>query len=281
MYRIRTVVVSGLSAFAILAAGQGAWGALLKTNLSATPAVPWSFPAMAFVLWGLWRFLSATPERRKSLRAYRAPGRTFVWAAMAGAFAAASIAGLWIVLFQVVRMPANALPSVAGYPVWTLAAMAVMGSIVAPVTEEAAFRGYCQSALERDFSGAAAILISSALFAAAHLTHGFYWPKLLVYFLFGAFMGTLAYISGSILPGIPAHSIADLTFFIAVWPYDSARPLIWQYGTDVWFWVHCAQAIVFGALAILALRRMARTRVSSASIARMPAGGLSPSSASQ
>ena len=129
---------------------------------------------------------------------------------------------------------------------------------VSPITEEAAFRGYCQVILEREFTAPIAVLISSAFFTAAHVVHGFLGPKLLVYFLVGVVFGVMAYVANSTVPAIPVHIIGDLTFFTLVWPYDATRQLVWEGGADRWFWIHVAQAIIFTVLAIPAFVRLAR-----------------------
>jgi len=54
------------------------------------------------------------------------------------------------------------------------------------------------------------------------------------------------------------HIIGDLTFFALVWPHDAARRLVFDSGTDIWFWIHLAQAIVFTLLAVSAFQRLAR-----------------------
>jgi len=41
----------GVLAFAITTLAGGIWSALLVTNLQTTPAIPWSVPAMAVLLW--------------------------------------------------------------------------------------------------------------------------------------------------------------------------------------------------------------------------------------
>jgi membrane protease YdiL (CAAX protease family) len=48
-----------------------------------------------------------------------------------------------------------------------VALMILMGSFVAPLIEEAGFRGYFQAALEREFRGPVAVVIASVLFALA------------------------------------------------------------------------------------------------------------------
>lgn len=60
--------------------------------------------------------------------------------------------------------------------------MIMMGSLVSPFMEEAAFRRYFQVVLEKEFRGVVAVAVSSLLFALAYFIHGAYWPKLLVIF---------------------------------------------------------------------------------------------------
>jgi len=252
-------------AFLILAIGQGIWGALLLSNLKSNPRVPWSVPIMAVVLSLMWRYLGGrgwprgTSEgRRRLLRANRVSCAALAWATLAGLLAIVALAGIWIVLFQLVRTPPNVLADFSRYPLLTASAAILMASLVSPLTEEAAFRGYCQVILEREFTAPVAIVASSFLFMLAHLTHGFFWTKLLVYFLVGFVFGTTAYLSQSTLPAIPVHIVGDLTFFLLVWPYDAGRRLAWQGGVDHWFEIHVAQAVVFTVLAISAFCRLKR-----------------------
>jgi hypothetical protein len=155
-------------------------------------------------------------------------------------------------------MPPNVLPEYSKYPALTVSAFILVGSLVSPLMEEAGFRGYLQVALERDFNIPVAVLLSSLFFALAHLNHGVLVPKLLVYFLVGVTFSTLAWLTDSILPVIPVHIMGDLTFFILIWPHDKARPLFSAGGAGMWFWLHCAQTVLFAALAALAMRRVAR-----------------------
>jgi membrane protease YdiL (CAAX protease family) len=255
--QILAVVCSGFLAFFILVIGQGVWGALLIGNLRTSPAIPWCAPVMAVALWLFWQYLSGkgwprstSNARHRYLRANRAPGSVWTWALVAGVLSIVSLAGLWIVLFQLVKTSPNVIDDFSKYPSLMAALVIVMASLVSPITEEAAFRGYCQSILEREFTGTLAILISSALFTAAHIVHGLAWPKLLVYFLVGVVFGVTAYLTKSILPALPVHIIGDLTFFIFVWPHDATRRLVWDAAPDAWFWIHVAQAVAFAALAI-------------------------------
>jgi membrane protease YdiL (CAAX protease family) len=267
--RTLKVVGFGVLAFGVATFAGGIWSALLVTNLQSTPAIPWSVPVMALLLWLMWSYLggwgwpSGTSEaRRRYLRAHRRPGRTYLWAWVAGALSVVALAGYWIVLFQLVKVPANLLSDVSGYPRITVALMILMGSLVAPLMEEAGFRGYFQVALEREFRAPAAVAISSVVFALAHgPTQGFLWPKLLFYFLVGVAFGATAYLTNSILPAIPVHVVGLLIFFTVVWPQDAVRRSVWNGGMDYWFWIHGVQAIMFTGLALGAFRQLARVSI--------------------
>jgi membrane protease YdiL (CAAX protease family) len=263
--RTLNVVGLGLLALAITILAGGFWSALLVTNLRSSPAVPWSVPAMALLLWLAWSYLggsgwprSTSEARRRYLRANRKSGQTYLWAFVAGVLSMVALAGTWIVLFRLVKMPPNALSDVSSYPRITVALMILMGSLVSPLMEEAGFRGYFQVALEREVRAPLAVVICSVVFALAHgPTQGFLWPKLLFYFLVGMAFGATAYLTNSTLPAIPVHFVGLLVFFTLIWPRDAARRLVLQSGTDSWFWIHAAQAVVFTVLAVGAFRRLA------------------------
>ena len=284
--RTLSVVGFGLLAFAITIFAGGVWSALLVTNLRTSPAVPWSVPAMALLLWLMWSYLGGrgwprrtSEARHRHLRANKRSGRTYLWALAAGVLSVVALAGLWVVLFHLVKMPPNALPDVSSYPRMTVALMIVMGSLVAPLMEEAGFRGYFQVALERELRGPVAVMLSSLVFAFAHFAHGILWPKLLVYFLASTAFGLTAYLTNSTLPALVPHMIGDLTFFTLVWPHDAARRLVWESGTDSWFWMHVAQAVLFAILAVWAFQRLASVSSQDAPL-RATNLGLHPAAAS-
>ncbi len=265
--RIRAVLWAVLVTAVISVVGAGIWTALITTNLRTTPAIPWAVLVMAVVLWIIWQYLGGrwwprrTSEARRSyLRANRVPLSVLGWALAASILSLLALAGFWIVLVELAGTGGNpTIPDYSRYPHLTVVLGLLMGSLVSPLTEEAAFRGYAQVRLRRAFPAAATVTIASVLFAFWHgPTQGFVWSKLLFYFVVGLAFGTTAYLTNSSLPAIPAHILGDLTFFFLIWPYDAARPSVWRDGPDLWFWIALLQALVFAALAILAFRRLSR-----------------------
>ncbi len=81
--------------------------------------------------------------------------------------------------------------------------MAAAASLLAPLAEEVAFRGYLLSALRTRFSPALSIGASAILFAAMHLDP-VRFPAVL---FLGAWLGWLAWRSGSIWPAVAAHAV--------------------------------------------------------------------------
>jgi membrane protease YdiL (CAAX protease family) len=259
---------SAVVAFLILFVGQTIWGLLLAGNFkNSTRSAPWSVAVMAMVLWLFWQYLggkwpprSNSETRKRYLRANAVSRSEFALSFVAGVLAVIALAGYWIVFFQLVKTPPNVLDNPSKYPVLTIVLVVAMSSLVSPIVEEIAFRGYCQQILEDRFSGQMAVFLSSLLFMLAHANHGWYWPKLSVYFLAGVTFGTLALLTNSILTSLPVHILGDLMFFILIWPHDGARALVGAGGADNWFWLHAGQAIVFTVLSLIAFRRLSKLR---------------------
>ena len=266
--KFAAILWSALLAFLILFVGQTTWSVLLAVNFkNSTTAAPWSTAAMAVVLWLLWRYLGGgwwprgTSEARKGYLRANPVSRTALGISfLAGLLAVVALAGYWIVFFQLVKTPPNVLADASKYPWLTVVLVVAMSSLVSPIVEEIAFRGYCQQVLERHFSGTAAVFLSSLLFMLAHANHGWYWPKLTVYFFAGVTFGVIARLTNSILTTLPVHIVGDLTFFLLIWPRDAVRVLVTAGGADMWFWLHVAQAVVFTGLAWMAFRELRKLR---------------------
>ena len=145
----------------------------------------------------------------------------------------------------------------ADLPPYLTALAYVMGSLNAPVTEEAAFRGYAQTRLERAFPPVAAVMLSSLLFAFFHApTQGFIVWKLLFFFLVGALFGTIAYRTRSTIPALPVHFTGDMLFFFFVWPADASRSFVPTSGVDASFVLSVVAMLLLAPLATFALRSL-------------------------
>ena len=267
--RIVTFLWAGAVAFLIVLVGQALWGVLVTANLKATPRLPWAVAVMAVVLFLMWKYLGGrwwpsrtSQARRRCLRANPVARNVLLWSFAAGSTGVIALAGCWICLSQLAQFPPNQLPDTSKYPTFTVLAMLIMASIAAPVAEEAAFRGYCWTILERQFRPVSVFMLSSLLFALAHFTQGLALAKLLVYFLGGLLFAGVAYAANSIWASIPVHAFADLVAFTLLWPRDSTRQTVFAGGPNAWFWIHSTQALIFTVIAVLLLqktRRVARS----------------------
>ncbi len=257
-------------AYFISLAGQGVWTGLLTVNLSITPKIPWSVPLMAGLLWGIWQYLDGwgwphrTAELRNHyLRAKWLTGEVLGWALLAGGLSITALAGYWMIMAKVTRLPGNGLTNLSNIPVLTTILAISMGSLVSPILEQAGFFGYGQSFLEQRFPKIAAVLIIAVIYAVGpHPPSGStVWPRLVFYFLTGLTFAMLAYLTQSILPGLVVHIFGILVFFTLIWPYDPARPLISQVGLDTDFWIYLALGVISSGLAIMAFLKLRRVRI--------------------
>ena len=261
MTRPSPIQILGTIIFAFLLVGfaGGAWSFVLLRNLHSSPGYPWCVAVMGFLLWILWQYLSGRWGPRKSaeyrsraLRANPLPARTFVLAVSAGLCAVVSLAGLWIVLSRLTTIPKHLLPDFSPYPVATVVLVLVMAALVNAIAEEAGFRGYLQSMLEQRFGGLGAIVATALLMAPAHgATQGFAWQIVVFYLLIDVALGTIAYLTNSILPGIFVHAAGLLLFFTVVWRPEAARFTLWE---------GSASFAIFGAISIAAYLRLAASR---------------------
>jgi len=276
--RLCAPLLAGLAAFAILAVGQGLWGAMVMLNVKTTPALPWAALVMPLVLAVLVAFLAGRIGPKKAARRAFVPlarvsGRAWLWALVGGGCGVVSAAALWTVMAAIVRVPPNVLPDMHGLPVTTIVPLLLVSIAAAPLSEEIAFRGYAMGILRRQFSPITALVITSVLFAAAHLTQGLYAPKLIVYLLAGVTFGFVALRTGSLLPAMVVHSFGDLTFFTMVWNHDAGRKLIGEGGANGWFYLNVALLVVFTPPCLLAFRQLVKATRGDVGKAPAPAFG--------
>lgn len=268
LLRARAFALATLVSFAITAYGQGLWGPLVLANLRLHPEVPWAAPLMAGLLALLLLYLSGrgwprstSAARRRLLRWNPMPLPVFALAIGAGLLALAAFAGLWIAVSDVAHIPAGVQPRVGGTPLVTAVSFLLMGSLAAPLSEEAAFRGYAMGLLESAWRSApAAIVGSSVLFGAAHFPQGLDAVKLGLYFAAGLLFATTAYLTNSLYAAMVVHGLGDVIGFTLLWPHDQ-RPHGMGFA-DPLFAPALVAMIVFAPLALLAFLKLARAAAS-------------------
>ena len=255
-----------LTGLLILVAGNVVWSFLVSANLQFFPSFPWAVPVMSVYLWVFWQYLrgSGWPRRtsktrRTNLRISILPVRVWLWSLLAGGATFASLMTLLLLYKRVVNIPENQFAGLSQYPVFFVVALILMSAAVAGVVEESAFRGYMQLPIEHRHGLAVATAVVAIMFSLAHLSHGMAYAMLLVplYLLGSAIYSILAYLTGSIMPGIILHTSTDVILGILTLreATSSTKPLI--PGKETGFALGTF-AVVFAALGIWCFRRLAK-----------------------
>ncbi len=216
---IRTIL-TGFFVFAIV--GNLAWAAILMF----IPA-PWSFVLMPVVLWlymkyfsGSWWPESTAEARRKNFRATKLSPGIWTWSLVAALAVIIVLQSGLVVTFRLVEFPAeewNLGFDLSAVPPWIAWGLVIIASLTAGITEETGFRGYMQVPLEKRYGPATAIAIVSIMFVVLHLNQAWAPPVLILLFVIGVMWGIMAYTSGSLLPAMISHSIADIINFSYWW----------------------------------------------------------------
>lgn len=262
---VRAVVVGLL----VLVAGNFLPQGLIAANVG-SPAVPWSAAAIAVYLWLYWQYVngrgwprSTSAARRQGLRAVPLPARLWRWSLTAGALGIAALTALTYALAHVMPLGLDAIPdALLQLPAATLVGIVVTVSVMAGIVEEAAFRGYMQGPIERRHGPVVAIAVVSVVFALAHAPgSAAEAPRMALIVIASVGYGILAYLTGSILPGVVLHAAQDILGSALLWLATrdgavSSRPPS-QGASDPAFWAECAATLVLGAGTVWAFRHLA------------------------
>jgi membrane protease YdiL (CAAX protease family) len=255
--RIPVLIRAIVLGFLVSTVGVFAWQVILVI----IPA-PWSLVVMGGVLWLYWKYFSgswwpkATAEaRRTNFRATKLSAGVWKWGLIAAMLVVVVIESGFVVTFRILEFPAEAWAS--GYdfsaaPLWLVWLFIIMSAMVAGICEEVGFRGYGQVPLEKRYGPGVAITIVSIMFLLVHLNQPWAPPVLFHLVVFSALWGILAYASGSLIPGIISHTVADI-FNFSYWWTDVAgtfdeRP-IFETGIDshfvLWLLIFVAAVALF------------------------------------
>jgi membrane protease YdiL (CAAX protease family) len=237
----------------VLLAGNMPFNGLRAWNLQFEISAPWAVVPAALYLWAYWQFIggrwgetASAAKRRESLRASRLSRRVWIASLAAGALGFGAFVALLLVAARLVPLAASSpIATPPGMPAVTAVALIVMGSIVAGVTEEAAFRGYMQGPIERRYGPVIAILVSGTVFGLLHFpAHPADVLWMLPYYIaVSAVYGGLTWAANSILPALVLHIMGDIVVLIRWWLTgrpewqigSTSPPQIWESGIDAQF----------------------------------------------
>jgi membrane protease YdiL (CAAX protease family) len=184
----------------------------------------------------------------------------------------ATLLALLSVAARLVQLPAStSIITPPHMPVVTVVLLLTMQSIVAGVTEEAAFRGYMQSMVERRHGILIAILVNGIVFGLLHFgNHPRDVLLMLPYYVaVSAVYSGLTWAADSILPALVLHSAGDVVVLTRWWATGrpewqltaTAPRLVWERGIDAPFVFTAIIFVVLALVTILAYRRVRALRV--------------------
>jgi len=274
-----TIAVAVLTGIGVLLAGNLPWAMLFAPlNLRFVSVAPWAVLPMGIYLWCYWQYIGGNwgsketaGERRANLRANMISAEAWTASLASGLLGFAAIAMMLVVMARLVKLPDSApLTTPPGMPSITALVLLSMSSVVAGVTEEAAFRGYMQGPIERRYGLTLGILINGIAFGLLHFPNhpAQVWVMLPYYIAVAAVYGGLTWATNSILPALVLHSGGDVWSLVRLWM--TGRPewqlssthasLVWETGVDAGFLMSAAAFVVLSALTYWAYRAVRSLR---------------------
>jgi membrane protease YdiL (CAAX protease family) len=277
-----TIALAVITGIIVLLAGNLPWVALLAPmNLRVGRVAPWAVLPMGIYLWCYWKYIGGSwgskgtaAERQTNLRANALSEEVWGASIAAGLLGFAAIAAMLVLMPRLVKLPESSpLTEPPGMPSVTVFLLLAMSSVVAGVTEEAAFRGYMQGPIERRYGLALAILVNGTAFGLLHFrNHPADVLIMLPYYIaVAAVYGGLTWAANSILPALVLHSGGDVWSLGRLWltgrPEWQLSPapasLVWETGVDAGFLLSAAALVVLGGLtwwAYVGVHSLGRTR---------------------
>jgi membrane protease YdiL (CAAX protease family) len=276
---LTTILAAAGTGVVVLLAGNLLWAGLGAWNLRHGIAVPWAVVPTALCLWVYWRFiggrwgpLESRADRQAKLRANRLPARVWCASLAAGLLGFATLIAWLVVAARLVRLPSGPpITTPLEMPIATAVSLLVMQSIVAGVSEEAAFRGYMQSMIEPRYGLTVAILANGTLFGLLHFSsHPADVLLMLPYYVaVSAVYGGLTWAADSILPALVLHSAGDVVVLTRwwltgrpEWQIGATTPApVWERGLDGPFVLSAVASVVLAVLTVRAYGALRRSRM--------------------
>lgn len=215
--------------------------------------MPLSLIAMLAYLFWYWKFFSGSwgpkktaETRKKYFRAGSLSSMLWKWSLLLAAFFVLVFQSSLVVTFRLIQFPADRFAQGFGLesqPLWIAWAVIIIAALSAGLTEETGFRGYGLVPLQERYGRVLANIMISGMFVVFHLNQAWAPPLLLHLFVLSFVMGEIVYATGSLLPGIIAHTALDIVNF-SYWWTDIAGRFEYQpiaiTGVDVHFLVWLA-----------------------------------------
>ena len=238
--------------------------------------MPFSLIVMLAYLFIYWKFFSGSwgpkktaETRKKYFRAGSLSPRLWKWSLLLGAFFVLVLQSALVVTFRLIQFPADRFIQGFGFesqPLWMVWSIILIASLSAGLTEETGFRGYGLVPLQERYGPVLANIIISVLFIVFHLNQAWAPPLLLHLFVASFMFGLIAYATGSLLPGIIAHTVLDIVNF-SYWWTDVAGRFEYQpiaiTGMDLHFLVWSVLLAVSGVLFVWVMSKVKAVRLQS------------------
>jgi membrane protease YdiL (CAAX protease family) len=190
-------------------------------NMRTSPSIPWMLIVTAAWLSFFWWYAtghgwprSTQEARRRDLRAPSLTKPAWTWALIAGSLGITGTIAMAFVTARVANLPREAFAAPVDFSKYgslTIICAIACISATAGVVEEAGFRGFLISPIQRRHGWMIAILISGIMFFLDHhLSHAYATFAFVPFFLaISVVHGLLVKYSGSIRPSVLLHAVAD------------------------------------------------------------------------
>ncbi|MDO8124964.1 MAG: type II CAAX endopeptidase family protein [Candidatus Hermodarchaeota archaeon] len=219
--RIPIIIQALILMLSVTMIGTLSWSLLLIL----TP-FPWTILIMGGILFGFVLFFSgrwghkATQEFRwTNFRLVKLPSSVWLWSIVAIILFVVISQAMLVVTFRLIPFPSElfTIYNLEGVPVWVAWPFVFMAAMVAGICEEIGFRGYGQVPLEKRYDQKLAIAFVSITFIIFHLNQAWLPPIFIHGLILSVFLGYLAYLSGSLIPVMIAHTSMDVFLFSYWW----------------------------------------------------------------
>ncbi len=242
---------------------------------------PWSLLTFLGVSWILCKYFSGSwwpketsKARSHSIRTVKMPARLWKISLLSSFLLIILVQSGFVFTFRIIEYPADSMTSEYDFDemqTWEAWLFIIVSAMAAGIFEEIGFRGYAQVPIEERYGPVVGITLVSTLFLLSHITQGWIAPILFHVFAGSVLYGILACSSGSLVPGMIAHTIIDV-FMFSYWWSDVAGTFNKQpvsvVGVDLHFIMWTIVFVTSSILFFLAARKTNEIRHEIGSITR-------------